>query len=112
MSVFQEGFDRGYKDAFKTAFLVGVYKALANCTVKNLEHPTEIENILSSAKKGLCYICETEAKEATDLSIKPISEVESCQAEHSDKILKILQNYFHPLLKEANINHDFSNFYT
>ncbi|XP_011504353.1 PREDICTED: uncharacterized protein LOC105367360, partial [Ceratosolen solmsi marchali] len=102
LSVFQEGFDRGYKVAFKTSFLIGVYKALANCIATNLEHPMEIENILHATKKGVCYLCETKTKEDKDMHEKSISEIECYQTEHSDRILKVLQNHYNPLLKELN----------
>ena len=109
MSVFQDGFDRGYKEAFKITFLIGIYKGLANCLIKELDHPTEIENLLSKTKRGICYLCEMEIKDAADVPEKTIVEIENCQKEHSSKILKSLEEYFHPLLKKHNIDLDLFN---
>ncbi|NP_001161252.1 uncharacterized protein LOC100313522 isoform X1 [Nasonia vitripennis] len=104
MSVFQDGFDRGYKQAFRVTFLLGVYKGLANSMMKDVQLPLQVENILSKSKKGLCYLCEIESKGTTVAPDQSIDEIENCQKDHPDKILQILKDYFDPLFQEQNID--------
>lgn len=109
-SVFQDGFDKGYKDGYKTALLLGVYKGIACQLAKDVKHPEEIANVLSDTKRGICYLCKTQT--ANEKVSKPIIEVENCQSEHSSKILKILADYFDPILKEHNIDPSLINVHT
>ncbi|XP_058790130.1 uncharacterized protein LOC131663644 [Phymastichus coffea] len=109
-TVFQDGFDRGYRDGFKTAFLLGTYKGISDQLTKKLKHPEEIENILSDTKKSVCYLCETQS--SADKSSESIVEVENCQSEHYNKISKILQDYFDPILKVNSINPSMLNVHT
>ena len=111
-SVFQEGFDEGYKDAFKATFLIGVYKGLANALDKDLKHPEEIENILSQAKKGICYLCANNITNSSDTNSKyTFSQIKNCQKHHFGEILKTVQDYLDPILIKANIDIDFLHSY-
>ncbi|XP_014215630.1 uncharacterized protein LOC106644568 [Copidosoma floridanum] len=108
-SVFQEGFDRGYKQAFPSTFKLGVYYGLANSLLKGVKHPTEIKDILCSAKKGICYVCKTEIDKISENPLMSIDTVVTCQKEHEDKVLKTLFDYFDPLFKNHNICYDLSS---
>lgn len=108
MSVYQQGFDKGYDAAFKTALTLGKYKGLATALPKDLEHPPEILEILNVTRKGECCICIGEQKDgkSEDLDKKSLTEIIETQKEHSAQVVKTLHDYFQPLLKEHGLDID------
>ncbi|CAL7949628.1 unnamed protein product [Xylocopa violacea] len=101
-SVFQEGFDIGYKEGFQTAFLLGKFKSLLNTISQDEKHPQNIKEILNKTRKGICHICMTES-ESVNNKQKSFSEIINEQRTHSINVLDTLYQYFQPYVKQINI---------
>lgn len=69
---------------------------------KESEHPEEIQSILSDTKKGVCYLCKLELSGSKNSFEE--TDIQSCQKEHTEKTLKILQDYFEPQLRKKEID--------
>lgn len=102
-SVFQEGFDKGYEEAFETAFILGKFKSLLNVIPQDVILPEHIKKILDKTRRGACYICMIESQGKNDMQ-KSFSQIINEQKKHSLNIIKILDEYFQPYVKELNIN--------
>ncbi|KAL7301541.1 hypothetical protein TKK_0005973 [Trichogramma kaykai] len=103
MSVYQEGFDKGYVDAFKISFILGAYKGFLKQLGKDVKFPEEIKIMLDQSKKGMCYLCANESTKPLD-GYKNIDEIRNCQREHAQKIIKIIKDIMDPLLNESKID--------
>ncbi|XP_033217334.1 uncharacterized protein LOC117173064 [Belonocnema kinseyi] len=111
-SVLQEGFDTGYAEAFKIAFALGVYKALATALPEEVKIPQEIQDILSMTRRGACVLCKTEpqiqsrkkSKEESESSEKSLEDVIKSQREHSVHTIQTLYEYFEPLFKKYELD--------
>lgn len=101
--MFQEGFDQGYREGFRTAFILGKFKSLLNVMPRDTEHSRNTNEILDKARRGVCNICKTEA-EGTDNAQKPLSEIITEQRTHSVKVLQTLYQNFQPYVNEINVS--------
>ncbi|XP_076166818.1 uncharacterized protein LOC143146417 [Ptiloglossa arizonensis] len=102
--VSQEGFDKGYIEAFKTAFILGKFKSLLNIMPQNIKHPQNINKILDKTRRGACYICVLESQNRNDDTQKPFSQIINEQKSHSIKVIEKLYQYFKPYIKDLNID--------
>ncbi|XP_076765642.1 uncharacterized protein LOC143432697 [Xylocopa sonorina] len=102
-SVFQEGFDIGYKEGFRTAFMLGKFKSLLNTASQDVKHPQNIKEILNKTRRGICHICMTESESGNNIE-KPFSEIINEQKTHSINVLETLHQYFQPYVKQINID--------
>ncbi|EFN79931.1 uncharacterized protein LOC105187314 [Harpegnathos saltator] len=106
-SVLQESFDIGYKDGFKTAFILGKYKGLSHALSSNIKHPVDIAATLDKTKRGICWICKMESENTTyNYENISFSEILKNQKKHSTEVLNKLHEHFQPVLKESNIEVD------
>ncbi|XP_034176870.1 uncharacterized protein LOC117602677 [Osmia lignaria lignaria] len=102
-SVFQEGFDIGYKEAFQTAFILGKFKSILNFNPQDVKLPDHIKEILDKTRRGACYICMEESEGRNDMQ-KSLSQIINEQRTYSLNIIQTLYEYFQPYVKELNIN--------
>lgn len=102
----QEGFDIGFEDGFKTAFVLGKYKSLIATVSSTLKHPTDIAAILEKTRRGACHICSVESQNP-NVHDMPFSEILENQRTHSTKVINRLHEYFEPILNNSNIRMDF-----
>lgn len=102
--VFQEGFDKGYEEGFKTAFILGKFKSLINAMPQNTEHPQHIREVLDKTRRGACCICVTESQSADESIQKPLSQIVNEQRAHSAERIQALRQYFRSYVKELNID--------
>lgn len=104
-SVFQEGFDKGYEDAFNIAFTIGKYKGMVSSIQRNVQIPSNINDILNESRKGVCYICNEESQEKNlDNFIEdmPFADIQKQQKKHSTNVIETLNKYFEPILADCN----------
>lgn len=98
----QEGFDIGYADGFKTAFILGKYKSLSLGLSSNIKHPVDVTVILDKTKQGVCWICSMESQNITYEDIS-FTEVLNNQRKYSTEVINKLHEHFQPVLKESSI---------
>ncbi|XP_043462152.1 uncharacterized protein LOC122498475 isoform X2 [Leptopilina heterotoma] len=106
--VLQEGFDLGYVEAFKTSFAIGIYKSMAQALPKTVEISKEIEEILRTSDTGACVLCKNTVSVSSRRKTeeKTLEQILKEQRQHSAHIIKMLYDYFVPLLKEHNVTLD------
>ncbi|XP_014467664.1 PREDICTED: uncharacterized protein LOC106740795 [Dinoponera quadriceps] len=103
-SVLQKGFDIGYEDGFKTAFMLGKYKSLSLVLLSGIKHPVDVAITLDKTKQGICWICSMESQNITcNYESISFSEVLNNQRKHSTEIINKLHEHFQSVLKEPNI---------
>ncbi|XP_043271490.1 protein YAE1 homolog isoform X2 [Venturia canescens] len=104
-AVLQKDFDQGYEDGFKAAFELGKYKGLSSIYFKDHAHPDEIVGILEKTRRGACHICISESKErASGDENSSTTKIIEDHRKHVESRLKVLREYFEPLMKEKRIN--------
>ncbi|XP_035727971.1 uncharacterized protein LOC118444127 [Vespa mandarinia] len=106
-SVFQEGFDMGYKDAFNTAFMLGKYKGLISSMQQNMELSSVVNDILHETKKGICYICNEESQNKDDngqIEDMPFINIIEKQKTYSKNIIKTLHKNLELIMVKNNID--------
>ncbi|KAL2738393.1 yae1 domain-containing protein 1 [Vespula maculifrons] len=106
-SVFQEGFDMGYKDAFNIAFMLGKYKGLISSTQQNVELSSFVKNILHETKKGICYICneESQSKDINEQTEDiPFIDLVEKQKTYSKNVIKTLHKNLELIMIKNNID--------
>ncbi|XP_046829548.1 uncharacterized protein LOC124428969 [Vespa crabro] len=106
-SVFQEGFDMGYKDAFNTAFMLGKYKGLINSMQQNMELSSVVKDILHETKKGICYICNEESKNKDvngQIEDVPFIDIIEKQKTYSKNVIKTLHKNLELIIVKNNID--------
>lgn len=107
-AVLQEGFDLGYVEAFKTSFAIGIYKSMAQALPKTVTISREIEEILRTADTGACVLCKNTVTVSSRRKAeeKTLEQLLKEQRQHSAHVIRILHDYFVPLLKEHNVTLD------
>ncbi|XP_066598105.1 uncharacterized protein [Prorops nasuta] len=100
--VFQEGFDIGYKEAFNSAFTVGIYKSCLTKLPKN--HPDNIRDIIKKINQEECYICVNNLEDELNLSSMNLENIIEEQRKLSVKTIKELHQYFEPFMKQQGID--------
>ncbi|XP_047360482.1 uncharacterized protein LOC124953317 [Vespa velutina] len=106
-SVFQEGFDMGYKDAFNTAFMLGKYKGLISSMQQNMELSSVVKDILHETKKGICYICNEESQNKDvngQIEDMPFIDIIEKQKTYSKNVIKTLHKNLELIMVKNNID--------
>ncbi|KOC64718.1 hypothetical protein WH47_00221 [Habropoda laboriosa] len=100
---FQDGFDAGYLGAFHAAFILGKFKSLLNSMPQDIEHPSNVNEILKATRRGACYMCITDSQGTNNIQ-KSSSQIIKEQKTYSMNVLKTLFKYFQPYIEQLNIS--------
>lgn len=99
----QEGFDIGYEDGFKIAFMLGKYKSLSLAS-STMKHPADITVILNKTKRSICWICSMESQnKSCNYENISFSKVLDNQRKYSAEVINRLHEHFQSILKESSI---------